>query len=141
MALSSGIAQIWSGAVIAMISAVGGGVASSVFLSADVERATDVQMVELAVGLLTAQSDGDLSEDDRVLREWAVDTLNETAAIKFDERARIVLINGTSNIAFDLDGWFNSRTVLQFPAPPEPDARYWEMIRDSLPEANQHSAD
>lgn len=72
-------------------------IVQSVLPDFDESRATDVQLVSLAMDLLT-KSVNDTEEiraEHRALRLWAVNTINEVATVKFDEEAQQALINGT----------------------------------------------
>lgn len=87
----------------ALIGTVGGGVINKVFFDANTRLETNVQLIELAIGILTAPSpEASFSKDgatrDIALRTWAVDTINTAAEVKFDGAARSQLIDGTSNL-------------------------------------------
>lgn len=79
-----------------------GGIGSTllgVFLvDAGTNRQTDVQLVELAIGILSEplpKDSGSLtSTPETALRAWAVDTVNAAADVKFDSKARQLLIDG-----------------------------------------------
>ncbi|MCE8000864.1 MAG: hypothetical protein HEP70_18585 [Rhodobiaceae bacterium] len=61
-----------------------------VMLDASTSRETDVQIVQLAIGVLSEeldQSDEANIAKDRALRTWAVDTLNAVADVKLPEEA------------------------------------------------------
>lgn len=100
-----------------------GGIGASLFdtfvLDANTERETNVQLIELAIGILgqPIETDESLDEDSNdmetlysrlsrvspespqaVLRTWAVDTINASADVKFDEVARAVLIDGRATL-------------------------------------------
>jgi hypothetical protein len=89
--------------LIAIATAFGGVLAAfidNLFLDANVEHQANVQLVELAIGILSepVESDEDgvqfVDSPEAVLRGWAVDTLNEVALVQFDAAARELLVNG-----------------------------------------------
>lgn len=75
-----------------------GGIGSSllgVFLvDAGTNRQTDVQLVEVAIGILSSTEPRQSNSPDTVLRAWAVDTINSAAEVKLDGEARQLLISG-----------------------------------------------
>lgn len=100
-----------------------GGIGASLFdtfvLDANTERETNVQLIELAIGILgqPIEIDGAQDEDSpdmetlrsrisrvspnspqTALRTWAVDTINASAEVKFGEEARAVLIDGRATL-------------------------------------------
>lgn len=91
-----------------------GGLGSSllgVFLvDAGTERQTDVQLVQLAIGILSEPAPSrpagwrtaevGLETPEAALRAWAVDTINAAAEIKFDEGAKHLLVSGEVRFAF-----------------------------------------
>jgi hypothetical protein len=89
--------------VIAVSTALGGVLAALIdnfLLDANVEHQANVQLVELAIGILSEpvepSVDGLSFSDtpEAVLRGWAVDTLNAVALVQFDEAARELLVTG-----------------------------------------------
>lgn len=92
--------------VIAVATLVGGftsSVLDKVFIDAGTEKQTDVQLVQLAIGLLSERNDEvkiGVDTPETVLREWAVDTINSVADVKFDERAKTLLVDGDAKLAW-----------------------------------------
>ncbi|MCA1288624.1 hypothetical protein, partial [Salipiger bermudensis] len=94
------ISEIHLAAIIALATFLGGFISSivGVFLvDAGTDKQTDVQLVQLAVGILS-ESPTDMQPAKVELRRWAVDTINYAAEVKFDEEASDLLINGTLNL-------------------------------------------
>ncbi len=89
-------------AVATCLGGFGATLLDNVMLDASTARETDVQIVELAIGVLSEkldQSDEANTAKDKALRIWAVDTLNTAARVKLPNEARAALIDGSS--AFD----------------------------------------
>lgn len=63
---------------------------------ADTQKQTDVQLVELAIGILAKPMNGDAvsTAPETALRTWAVKTINHVADITFDDEAKDALIDG-----------------------------------------------
>jgi hypothetical protein len=77
---------------------------STVWLDAGTERQTDVQLVQLAIGILsdplvapTGGAVGVALTSQTALRTWAVDIINQSAEVKFDEEAKHLLVNGDAS--------------------------------------------
>jgi len=91
------ISEIHLAAVIAGATLLGG-VLSSTFdaflIDASTSRETDVQLVELAIGILSEPSPSEQAGEP-TLRKWAVETINSVAEVKFDEEAKRQLVDGT----------------------------------------------
>jgi len=91
------ISEIHLAAVIAGATLLGG-VLSSTFdaflIDASTSRETDVQLVELAIGILSEPSPSEQAGEP-TLRKWAVETINPVAEVKFDEEAKRQLVDGT----------------------------------------------
>lgn len=90
-------------------------------LGADTKLETNVQLIELAIGILSAPlpevgpfMKSGLGEDergmtrDKALRIWAVDTINASAEIKFNDVARSQLIDGTTQLPLGKDSYLSS---------------------------------
>ncbi|WP_408592053.1 hypothetical protein ACIPCF_08020 [Paracoccus marcusii] len=102
-------ATFWVGAF-TIVGVIIGGVIDKVSFDANTRLETNVQLIELAIGILAAPSpEAVFSKDgaaqagigatrDIALRTWAVDTINTAAEVKFDGAARSQLIDGTSNL-------------------------------------------
>ena len=77
-----------------------GGVAllDTFVLDAGTQKQTDVQLVELAIGILAKPLNNDTATaaPDTALRTWAVSTINYVADIQFDDEAKNALIDGSS---------------------------------------------
>lgn len=73
---------------------------NAIFLSPDIKRQTDVQLVELAIGILGKPPEENQSyfkqsqNAQTALRTWAVDVINNTSVVQFDEDAKILLVRG-----------------------------------------------
>ena len=88
--------------------AVGGGVTVFVallglgFVSADVERQTDVQFVNMAVEILAEEP----TPQKRPLREWAIDLINNHSEAQIGEKAKLVLLDTAWSLkAYDAGIW------------------------------------
>lgn len=82
------------------IGVFGGALLDNVMLDASTSRETDVQIVQLAIGVLSKeidQTDEANSNKDRALRTWAVDSLNAVSKVKLVGEARTALIDGNSS--------------------------------------------
>lgn len=100
------IGELHLAAIIGVATLLGG--LSSAWLSAklidvNVARETDVELVQLAISVLTKPREdagmapaGTGLTSERVLRRWAVDTINAAAddEVKFDAEAQELLVNG-----------------------------------------------
>lgn len=100
-------------ALIIAISTCLGGVASSVvnstFVSASTDREANVELIKLAISILSIPRVADaepyrgiLRPQNRVdndLREWAVATINASSEIKFGKAARRALSDGTTTFS------------------------------------------
>lgn len=92
----SEISELHLAVLVAGATFLGGFVSSllGVFLvDAGTEKQTDVQLVQLAVGILS-EAPSDMQPANVALRGWAVDTINAAAEVKFDETAKQQLIDG-----------------------------------------------
>lgn len=124
------LSELRLAALIAIATVVGGGLSAVVeayWIDAGTERETDVQLVKLAIGILSEpviKQDTEISlfpiipipvdvhvpkpTSQHALREWAVDTINEVAEVKFGDEAKKLLVNGEvgffSGIAYSLSG-------------------------------------
>lgn len=113
-------------AVVAGAGLIGGVVSSliGVFLvDARTDRQTDVQLVQLAVGVLSQplpEGPG-VETPETALREWAVDTINAAAEVKFDEEARALLVSGDVLLSFE-EAIVRERQIFQRlrQTPPDP---------------------
>lgn len=80
-----------------------GGFGSSVLgviaVDAGTEKQTNVQLVKLAIGILS-EKESEVDVRNASLRAWAVDTINSVSEVKFGEDARRELING--NLGFSV---------------------------------------
>lgn len=91
------VSELHLAAIIALATAFGGVLSTGaewLFVDAGTEKQTDVQMVQLAIGILSEPSEASQPAD-RALRAWAVETINTVAEIKFDANAQSQLIDGT----------------------------------------------
>lgn len=104
-------------AIIAGATAAGGllsTAAGSFMTSANTERETNVELIQLAIGILSEplpMSKAGATEDNEqtALRSWAVETINHSADIKLDEDASKLLINGQANLP--MAGGFTDEVV------------------------------
>lgn len=77
---------------------------NATLLSPNIKRQTDVQLVELAIGILgkpTEENQQYFNQSQNAqtaLRTWAVDVINNTSDVKFDEDARILLVKGEASL-------------------------------------------
>ena len=93
-------------AIIAVSTALGGFVsaaAGSYLLSANTQRETNVQLIQLAIGILSEplpkDEDSDAPQNEQTaLRLWAVETINHSADIKLDDAATRLLVNGQASL-------------------------------------------
>ena len=84
--------QTWhriSGLLIAVV--VGVGTWAVTYITENAK--TNLQYVELAVGILQADS-----KADRALREWAVELIQESAPVRLSDAAATSLIEGRANL-------------------------------------------
>lgn len=100
------IGELHLAAIIAIATLAGGlatSLADSWLIDADVDRQTDVELVQLAISVLTKPREdagmtpaGTGLTSERVLRRWAVDTINAAAddEVQFDAEAQELLVNG-----------------------------------------------
>lgn len=97
----------WTLAVIIAVSTALGGflstAAGSYLLSANTQRETNVQLIQLAIGILSEPlpKDEDINapqNEQIALRLWAVETINHSADIKLDDAASRLLVNGQANL-------------------------------------------
>lgn len=72
---------------------------SSYFLDADTKQTTNVQLIQVAIGLLSKEQKTENLPSDKVIRKWAVDTINATAIVKFDDEAAKLLIDGKAQFS------------------------------------------
>lgn len=77
---------------------------NATLLSPNIKRQTDVQLVELAIGILgkpTEENKPYLNQSQNAqtaLRTWAVEVINNTSVVKFDEDAIILLVKGEASL-------------------------------------------
>ena len=94
-----------------LLGGLGSSLLSTLWIDAGTQRETDVQMVQLAIGILSQPLPEHKDSDNlrsitvsrtsqMVLREWAVDTINTASDVKFDRDARESLINGELKFPF-----------------------------------------
>lgn len=100
---------MWVAGATFLASIVGGGL-NKVLFDANTKLETNVQLIELAIGILseplpepnalkTAGGAAETNEKrSQALRTWAVDTINASAEIKFTEEAGQQLIEGTAQL-------------------------------------------
>ncbi len=110
----------WRLAAVIAVATLVGGFASSVidkgFIDAGTEKQTDVQLVQLAIGLLSERNEEikiGADTPETVLRKWAVDTINSVADVKFDERAKTLLVDGDAKLAWL--GWEEAIPLMMKP--------------------------
>lgn len=93
------LSELHLAAIVAGATALGGILSSAAewaLIDAGTERQTDVQLVQLAIGILSeANPDG---QGAPTLRAWAVETINAVAEVKFDEDAQRQLVEGTAEL-------------------------------------------
>lgn len=77
-------------AVVGLVAALVG----SFLVDANTEKTTNVQLIQVAIGILSKDSDAGYSTEQKVLRAWAVDTINSSAKVKFDSRSKQLLVDG-----------------------------------------------
>jgi hypothetical protein len=104
MAKLSEISELHLAALIAAATAMGGVLSSAAdafWSDASTDKATNVQLVQLAIGILSDEDDGQMQDRsrNRELRSWAVQTINAAAEVKFDEDAQKLLIEGEASLA------------------------------------------
>ena len=93
-------------AIIAVATAFGGflsAAAGSYLLSANTQRETNVQLIQLAIGILSEPlpKDEDINapqNEQIALRLWAVETINHSADIKLDDAASRLLVSGQAKL-------------------------------------------
>lgn len=99
------ISDIKLAAIIAIATAVGGAlvpIAGSIFTDAGTARQANVQLIQLAIGILSeplsdgAEDKSEIPSEKTALRQWAVDTINNSAEIKFDKNSINSLVNGNA---------------------------------------------
>ncbi|WP_374384506.1 hypothetical protein [Paracoccus yeei] len=94
-----------------LLGGLGSSLLSALWIDAGTQRETDVQMVQLAIGILSQplpehKGSGNLRSinvsrtGQMVLREWAVDIINAASDVKFDRTARDLLIDGELKLPF-----------------------------------------
>jgi hypothetical protein len=71
--------------------ALAGTLASAYFQYSASERASDVRMVEIGIGILRAP----VSEDIAVIRGWALDLIEKSSGLKFDSNQRRALLRNS----------------------------------------------
>lgn len=93
------LAAIVAGAT--FLGGVGSATINTFWSDAGTERQTNVQLVQLAIGILsepivegTGWKSGDGKTSQTALRTWAVDVINQTAEVRFDDDAKNLLVNG-----------------------------------------------
>ncbi|WP_282603829.1 hypothetical protein [Paracoccus sp. PARArs4] len=84
-------------------------------LNSATEHQTNVQLIELAIGILSKPVDD--GEDpyqlkledpsERALRSWAVKVINEASSVKFDQEAQTLLISG--NVSLPWGTWNDNK--------------------------------
>lgn len=113
-------------------------VANSFFVDAATEKRTDVQLVELAINILNNEIPEESAAPYRVLRGWAVDTINLASEIKFDDTARQLLIDGEVVLPAILSGRKDSAGAMEaYPGGREQNSyRYYEEMSKALRELN-----
>lgn len=74
--------------VSAILGSAIGAFANSLFIDAGTKRETNVQMIELAIGILNRE----VTDEIRPLRSWAVELLDEVSPVKLDDEAKDILI-------------------------------------------------
>jgi hypothetical protein len=86
------------GAAIVVVALLGLG-----FVSADVERQTDVQFVNMAVEILAEEP----TLQKRPLREWAIELINNhSKKVQIGEKAKLVLLDTAWTLkAYDAASW------------------------------------
>lgn len=71
-------------------------------IDAGTEKQTDVQLVELAIGILGEPIPEGISKEadaaNTILRGWAVDTINATAPVRLGREARDYLVQGEATL-------------------------------------------
>lgn len=93
----SDITEIHLVAVIAgatFLGGIGSSLLGTLLVGADTERQTDVQIVQVAIGILSDTDPTGSTSPESVLRAWAVDTINSASDVKLDSQARDLLISG-----------------------------------------------
>jgi len=93
------LAAIVAGAT--FLGGVGSAMINTFWTDAGTERQTNVQLVQLAIGILSepiAEGSGWKAgagqTSQTALRTWAVDVINQTAEVRFDNDAKNLLVNG-----------------------------------------------
>lgn len=88
-------------AIATFLGGVGSAMINTFWTDAGTERQTAVQLVQLAIGILSEpiaasakRAVGPAPTSQTVLRTWAVDIINQSAEVKFDEEAKHLLVNG-----------------------------------------------
>ena len=95
-----------------------GGISSSLIgvfmVDAGTNRETDVQLVQVAINILSSTEATTIDSPEKVLRTWAVDTINAVAEVQLDDEARELLINGeVSFSSAKASSLYNSMTPRQ----------------------------
>lgn len=93
------LAAIVAGAT--FLGGVGSTIISTFWSDAGTERQTAVQLVQLAIGILSEPINAPTGRavdlgltSQAALRTWAVDIINQSAEVKFDAEAKHLLVNG-----------------------------------------------
>lgn len=100
----SELSELHLAAVVAsatFLGGIGSTMISTFWTDAGTERQTAVQLVQLAIGILsepivvaTGGAVDPNSTSQTALRTWAVDIINQSAEVKFDAEAKHLLVNG-----------------------------------------------
>lgn len=138
------LAAIVAGAT--FLGGVGSAMISTVWIDAGTERQTNVQLVQLAIGILSepvvAAQGGDVDPvltSQTALRTWAVDIINQSAEVKFDEEAKHLLVNGDASFPeqlqhlFPVAGYIAAMKRASEGADPEGQAELLELYPNVLP--------
>lgn len=84
-----------------------GGISSSFlgvfWVDAGTDRQTDVQLVQVAISILSSTEATETNSPEKVLRTWAVDTINSAADVQLNDEARELLISGKVSLVSDID--------------------------------------
>lgn len=85
-------------AVATVVGGIGSAAISTFVVDASSSRESDIKLIELAVEVLSQESTAD-PMNAKIMRTWAVDTINNYADVQFNKFARNVLINGEYRFA------------------------------------------
>ena len=111
------ISELSLAAVIAGATLLGGvlsSAASALWIDANTEQETNVQLMQLAIGILSEPSGGEEAAN-VTLRAWAVATINAVAEVKFDDEAQRQLVDGTIELPMSLGDYLHAISELQYP--------------------------